>query len=318
MARRHPILRGLARLAAAVVGLLVVAGALALLFPDGTTTELTFGNSVGVLKLTGVLTDGTDAVEALDRLRRRRSTVAVVVRIDSPGGAVAPAQEIYDAIWRLRAANKPVVASMGTVAASAGYYIASAADVVVASPGTLTGSIGVIMQLPQYMVLAEKLGVSAEVVKTGPYKDSGNPLRPLQPEERAILQGLIDDVLAQFVEAVAKGRGIEVEKVRAVADGRVFTGAQAHAAGLVDQLGGLADAARIAWERAGQTGDPRTSEIRTRRRSWWPDLLGGALARLVGEGGPLGRRLLEDALAGGADWAVGGGLFAIYPGPVLR
>jgi protease-4 len=302
VARRHPILRGVVRLTAALVGLLVVAGVLTLLFPEGSTTELTLGNSVGVMKLTGVLTDGTDVVEALDRLRRRSGTVAVVVRIDSPGGAVAPAQEIYDAIWRLREAKKPVVASMGTVAASAGYYIASAADVVVASPGTLTGSIGVIMQLPKYAELAQKLGVSEEIVKTGPYKDSGNPLRSLTPEERDLFQTLIDDVLGQFVDAVAKGRGIEAEKVRALADGRVLTGAQAHAAGLVDELGGLAEATQIAWERAGQTGEPRTSEIRPRRRRWWPDLLGSALA----------------ALRDGADWSIGGGLFAIYPGPVLR
>ena len=306
MARRHPILRGVVRLTAAVVGLLAIAAVVALVVPGGATPELGFGNTVGIVKLTGVLTDGTDAVAALERLRKRSGTVAVVVRIDSPGGAVAPAQEIYDAIWRLREV-KPVVASMGTVAASAGYYVASAAHVVVASPGTLTGSIGVVMQLPQYGALAEKLGVSAEVVKTGPYKDAGNPLRPLAPDERALLQRLIDDVLAQFVDAVAKGRGLEVEKVRAIADGRVFTGAQAHAAGLVDELGGMTEAVRIAWERANQTGEPRTSEIRVRRRSWWPDLLGGALARLLGDGpGPL------------ADWAVGGGLFAIYPGPVLR
>lgn len=318
MARRHPILRGVARLTVVIVGLLVVAGVLAVLLPEGAGPQISLGKSVAVVKLTGVLTDGSETVEALDRLRERESTVAVVVRIDSPGGAVPPAQEIYGAMMRLREV-KPVVASMGTVAASAGYYIASAANVVVASPGTLTGSIGVIMQLPQYFALAEKIGVTAEVVKTGPYKDSGNPLRPLTPEERVLLQGLIDDVLGQFVDAVAKGRGLEVDKVRAIADGRIFTGAQAHAAGLVDELGGMADAARIAWERAGQTGEPRTIEIRPRRRSWWPDLLGGALVRLVGDGtGPLGRRLLEDALTGGADWAAGGGLFAIYPGPVLR
>lgn len=316
MARRHPVLRGVMALLLVLVGLLLVAGVMTFVLPDGAPARLALGRSVAVVELKGVLTDGADMVEALDRLRRRDSVVAVVVRIDSPGGAVAPAQEIYDAIWRLRE-TKPVVASLGTVAASAGYYVASAAHVVVASPGTLTGSIGVIMQMPQYGVLAEKVGVSTEVVKTGPYKDAGNPLRPLTPEERALFQGMIDDVLSQFVAAVARGRGLEPDQVRALADGRVFSGAQAHAAGLVDELGGLTDATRIAWERAGQSGEPRTVPVRIHRRSWWPEILGSALAHLVGEGS-FGRQLVADALTGGAGWAAGGGLFAIYSGPGLR
>jgi len=233
-----------------------------------------YGESVSVDELPGVVdeTSGADVVDALERARVADGTVGVIVRIDSPGGSVAPAQEIYDAVWRVRAV-KPVVASLGTVAASAGYYIASAANVVVADAGTLTGSMGVIMELPQYGTLAEKVGVSEEIVKSGPFKDTGQPLRPLRPEERALLQTMIDDVLGQFVDAVAHGRNMDVEKVRALADGRVFSGAQAHAVGLVDQLGGLDDATRIAWERAGQRGEPRVVHARVHRRAWWLELL---------------------------------------------
>ncbi|HZP41275.1 MAG TPA: signal peptide peptidase SppA [Candidatus Binatia bacterium] len=288
MARRHPILRGLAILTTvvlALIGAAVVAGAL---FGGGEGSvggRFPFGKTVTVVELRGVIDEasGTEVVATLERARRADGTVAVVVRIDSPGGSVAPAQEIYDAIWRVRAV-KPVVASLGTIAASAGYYIASAANVVVADAGTLTGSLGVIMEVPQYRTLAEKVGVGEEVVKSGPFKDVGHPLRPLAPEERALLQAMIDDVLGQFVDAVARGRGLDVDKVRALADGRVFSGAQAHAAGLVDELGGLDDATRIAWARAGQEGEPRVVRARVHRRAWWIELLDRTL--LESAGGP--------------------------------
>jgi protease-4 len=141
---------------------------------------------------------------------------------------------------------------------------------------------GVIMEVPQYQGLAEKIGVGEEVVKSGPFKDVGHPLRPLRPEERALLQTMIDDVLGQFVDAVARGRSMDADKVRALADGRVFSGAQAHAAGLVDQLGGLDDATRIAWARGGQTGEPRVVRARVHRRAWWIELLDETFARGTG------------------------------------
>src|SRR5439155_231782 len=184
-----------------------------------------------------VISDAADTVEALDRLRQHDATVGVVLRVDSPGGAVAPSQEMYDAVWRLRA-RKPVVASLGNVAASGGYYVASAADVVVADPGTLTGSIGAIMEVHNVASLAEKLGVSETVVKSGRFKDVGQPLRPMTEEERVLLQRMVDDVLGQFVDAVARGRGMEAGRVRALADGRLYSGAQAREVGLVDELGG--------------------------------------------------------------------------------
>ena len=277
-----------AGLVAIVVGVAALSGT-----PLG--ERFTFGKTVAVVDVRGVISDAADTVDALDHLRQQDATIGVVVRIDSPGGAVAPSQEIYDAVWRLRA-RKPVVASLGNVAASGGYYVASAADVVVADPGTLTGSIGAIMEVQNVATLAEKVGVSQTVVKSGRFKDVGQPLRAVTDEERVLLQRMVDDVLGQFIDAVARGRGMEAGRVRALADGRLYSGAQARDVGLVDELGGLADATRVAWSRAGQTGEPRVSHVRMRGRPWWLDLLG--LARL------------PDLLAPG-------GLLFLYRGPLL-
>jgi len=269
-----------AGLVAIVVGVAALSGT-----PLG--ERFTFGKTVAVVEVRGVISDAADTVEALDRLRQHDATVGVVLRVDSPGGAVAPSQEMYDAVWRLRA-RKPVVASLGNVAASGGYYVASAADVVVADPGTLTGSIGAIMEVHNVASLAEKLGVSETVVKSGRFKDVGQPLRPMTEEERVLLQRMVDDVLGQFVDAVARGRGMEAGRVRALADGRLYSGAQAREVGLVDELGGLADATRIVWARAGQTGEPRVTHERARSRPWWLDLLGAArLPDLAAPGGLL-------------------------------
>ncbi len=272
----------------------IVVGAAAL---SGTSLSerFTFGKTVAVVDVRGVISDAADTVDALDHLRQQDATIGVVLRIDSPGGAVAPSQEIYDAVWRLRA-RKPVVASLGNVAASGGYYVASAADVVVADPGTLTGSIGAIMEVQNVATLAEKVGVSQTVVKSGRFKDVGQPLRAVTDEERVLLQRMVDDVLGQFIDAVARGRGMEAGRVRALADGRLYSGAQARDVGLVDELGGLAEATRVAWSRDGQTGEPRVSHVRMRVRPWWLDLLG--LARLP-------------------DLSAPGGLLFLYRGPLL-
>ena len=164
------------------------------------------------------------------------------MRINSPGGVVGPTQEVHDAILRLRQAGKPVVASLGAVAASGGYYIAVAADQIYANPGTLTGSIGVIMQLANFEQLMKKVGVDYVVVKAGQFKDIGNLGRPMSPDERRVLQALLDDVHGQFIGAVAAGRKLEREEVVRFADGRVFSGAQAKDLKMVDALGGLEDA----------------------------------------------------------------------------
>jgi len=276
-------------------GLVAIVVGVAALSGTPLSERFTFGKTVAVVDVRGVISDAADTVEALDHLRQQDATIGVVVRIDSPGGAVAPSQEIYDAVWRLRA-RKPVVASLGNVAASGGYYVASAADVVVADPGTLTGSIGAIMEVQNVATLAEKVGVSQTVVKSGRFKDVGQPLRAVTDEERVLLQRMVDDVLGQFIDAVARGRGMEAGRVRALADGRLYSGAQARDVGLVDELGGLAEATRVAWSRAGQTGEPRVSHVRLRGRPWWLDLLG--LARLP-------------------DLSAPGGLLFLYRGPLL-
>ncbi|MFQ5992635.1 MAG: signal peptide peptidase SppA, partial [Nitrospiraceae bacterium] len=190
---------------------------------------------------------------------------AIVIRIDSPGGGVVPSQEIYDAVNRIRKdSNKTVLASMGTVAASGGYYIATATDRIIANPGTLTGSIGVVMELANLQQLFKKLGVESVVIKSGRYKDMASPFRKMTREDRAILQSVLDDVHAQFIDAVAEGRSLDVTAVRSLADGRIFTGRQAQEVKLVDELGDLEHAIRLAAEMAGIEGKPRVVEPRRR------------------------------------------------------
>ena len=286
MPRRHPWLRRFGLL----VGLgLALVGAAAILEHLGAgDVDVGLGSTVAVVELSGVIRDATELCDTLVALRKDAHVVAVVLRIDSPGGGVAPSQEIAEEVGRLRA-TKPVIASLGNVAASGGYYVAAATSLIVADAGTLTGSIGVIMEFHQLGALAEKLGIAQEVVKSGPYKDIGQPLRPMTAPERSLLQGMVDDVYGQFVDAVATGRGLETSRVRELADGRLYSGAQAKTVGLVDELGGLTTAIRLAWERGGQTGEPRVRRVKAGWRPWWFDLVGEALApvRSAGLGGGL-------------------------------
>ena len=191
---------------------------------------------MGVVEVKQVILDSKDVVEALHEFREDESIRAVIVRIDSPGGAVAPSQEIHDAILKLRE-KKKVVASMASVAASGGYYVAVACDEIVANPGTLTASIGVITQLPRLKELAHWAKVDFVNITSGKLKDAGDPFSDLTEEDRAYFQGLIMDIHRQFVKAVAEGRGMSVEEVSKWADGRAMTGAQAKEVGLVDHLG---------------------------------------------------------------------------------
>jgi protease-4 len=223
---------------------------------------------VALVPLRGEITRSDDFVDTLSVLEEDDSVAAVVVRVDSPGGAVAPSQEMYGAIRRLRE-KKPVVASLGSVAASGGYYVASATDVVVASRGSLTGSIGVILSLANVQGLLEKVGVQAETVTAGAQKDMGSPFRPLSAEERRIFQSMADEVHEQFISDVAGGRGLDDAAMRRVATGRIFTGEQAHELGLVDELGGLHEAVAIAAERGGIEGKPRVETVLPMRGPWW-------------------------------------------------
>jgi protease-4 len=234
------------------------------------------GPAVGVVDVRGVIGRSDDIVATLKRFRSSDRIGAVVIRIDSPGGAVAPSQEIYAAIGRVRE-EKPVIASLGNLAASGAYYVASACDPVVANPGTVTGSIGVIMAVRNIQGLANWAGITETIIKSGPYKDITSPMRPLTPEDKAILQEMVDDVYGQFVEAVATGRDLGEDTVRELADGRVYSGAQAMRLGMVDQLGGYEDAVEIAATAAGIEGEPRTVHARTERKPWWAELTGRLL-----------------------------------------
>jgi protease IV len=229
------------------------------------------GAKVAVVEVEGVIgadsgrgldTDGI--IRVLGEYRDDPAVRAVVLRINSPGGVVAPTQEIFNAVRRLRDAKKPVVASLGSVAASGGYYVAVAADRIYASPGTLTGSIGVVMQLANLEGLLKKVGVEYVVVKAGAYKDVGNIARAMTPEERRILQALLDDVYDQFVTAVAEGRGLDPQVVRGFAEGRIYSGRQAQGLKMVDELGGLEEAIEAAAKMAGLPAKPRV--IYPRRR----------------------------------------------------
>jgi protease-4 len=250
--KRRPFLRG------CLTVLVVLAAFFALLtgvsrlgaFPWGK------GERVAVLPLTGLISDSEPLVENLKRFGKDNSVKAIVLRIESPGGGVAASQEIYEEVKKVRA-KKPVLASMGALAASGGYYVACATQKVYANPGTITGSIGVIMPFVNVKDLIEKIGIKGMTVKSGLYKDMGSPLRDMTQQERQLLQGVVDNVHRQFIDAVAEGRHLDREDVVKIADGRVFTGAQAQALGLVDALGDLEDAIAEAGRLGKIVGEPK-------------------------------------------------------------
>jgi protease-4 len=212
------------------------------------------GEKVGVVEINGTIVDSRTFIEQIKKFRKQDAIKAIVIRINSPGGAVAPSQEIYTEIMRTRE-YKRVIASMGTVAASGGYYIAAAADGVVASPGTLTGSIGVIMGYTNFEKLLNKLGLLPVVIKSGPYKDVGSPARPMTDDEKVLLQEVVVKIHQQFVRAIAEGRKLEVSQVKLIADGRIFSGEQAKELGLVDRIGNFEDALKWAGELGGIQGE---------------------------------------------------------------
>ena len=215
---------------------------------------------IAIVNIHGMLMDSRDIVQQLSDYRHNPQVRGVILRIDSPGGAVAPAQEIYSEILKLRDNNKTVYASMGTVAASGGYYIACAADYVLANPGTLTGSISAVMALNNIEELTKKVGVKPNIIKSGKFKDLGSPLRAMTPEEQILLQNVVNDVHEQFVDAIAKGRGLPLSEVRRVADGRIMTGQQALKLNLIDEVGGLEKTIDLLAKKIGITGKPKVIE----------------------------------------------------------
>jgi protease-4 len=224
-------------------------------FSDGL---LETDNQIAVVEIQGMITQSREMVRQLRKFQRNPKVKGIILRIDSPGGAVGPSQEIYNAVARIRDEGvKKVYASLGSVAASGGYYIASAADTIFANPGTLTGSIGVIMAFSNIQDLIEKIGIRPEVIKSGAFKDAGSPVRPISSKERKLLQNLVDDVHLQFVEDVAKGRSLSTEVVGQLADGRVYTGRQAFELKMIDHMGGLQDAIDLLTTQAGIEGAPQ-------------------------------------------------------------
>jgi len=215
------------------------------------TKRFSLNDKIGVLPIEGLITDSFKINQNIDEFAKDSSIVAVVVRIDSPGGSVGAAQEIYDAIIELKK-KKKVVVSMGSIAASGGLLIACAGDKIVANPGTITGSISAIMQFANLEELMKKVGVKSSVVKSGPYKDIGSPMREMTPEEQLIVQELVDDIYNQFIDVIVRNRKLTREQVVAIADGRVFSGRKAKEYGLVDQLGNMDAAAKLASVLAGK------------------------------------------------------------------
>ncbi len=237
----------------AIVMVLLIAGPM--LSSDSTLSGMG-GGRVALVEVRGPITRAEDTVKQIIRYREDDSVRAIVLRIDSPGGAVAPTQEIFDELHKTREAGKIIVASMGSVAASGGYYIACAADSIMANPGTITGSIGVVTVAPSAEDLFERIGIEWQVVKSGRHKDLGSMSRSMTNEEFGIVQSVVDDVYDQFVGAVTSYRPLSREEVVELADGRIYTGNQALPLGLVDRLGTYQDAIALAGKMAGLPGKP--------------------------------------------------------------
>lgn len=249
--RRHPYLFFVLVLVAIVSVSSVLSGLVGVFVERRVTGK---GEQVGVIEMNGMILDSKKIIGQLKNFRENDRIKAIVLRIDSPGGAVGPSQEIYAEVKRT-VKEKPVIASMGSVAASGGYYVAAPANGIVANPGTITGSIGVLMQLTDFRDLFEKIGIRSDVVKSGDYKDLGSPFRSISETEEALLQQFVDSVHRQFVSDVAEGRNLDEETVGGLADGMIFTGEFALEAGLIDRMGNFNDAVEWAGRKGGIDGD---------------------------------------------------------------
>jgi len=281
--QKHPILLGFF----IVTGIFFLfLGGVSLLvysyFTNRTDTDFFTGKEgVGIVELKGLIVTSEPILKHLTEFRNNPYVKSIVLRIDSPGGAVGAAQEIYEEVRRTNEV-KPVIASMGSMGASGGYYAALGSEKIIANPGTMTGSIGVIVKFPNLEGLFEKIGYKNQVVKSGPLKDVGASNRPLTDEERKLLQDLIDNVYGQFVQDTAAARGMDEDTVRKLADGRIYTGEQALAAGLIDRLGNFTDAITTAADMGGLDGkNPRLIYPREDRRFSLLNLLTSAKQSLV-------------------------------------
>jgi protease-4 len=281
MMKKNPVLIGLIAIGVVMVIFVGAIIALTLLFRRE-TPSFALGDRVGVVEVNGVISDSKEVIGWIKSFVDDEGVKAIVLRIDSPGGGVGASQEIYREVIKARGV-KPVVASFGGVAASGGYYVACGTDKIMANPGTITGSIGVVMQFANLEELFKKIGYKGYVIKSGAYKDVGSPFREMTPEETELLQGVIDTVHQQFIRAVAEGRKLPMEKVAAIADGRIFSGEQARALGLVDELGNLEDTIDMAAKMAGIKGRPVVVYPRRRKPSVLDYLTEGIAQRLKEE-----------------------------------
>jgi protease-4 len=242
--------------------------------PRGTETVISgSGDRIALVELLGEIQSSEEFVRQVKKYSKDRSIKALLIRIDSPGGAVVPSQEMYEELRKTREGGKPVVVSMGSLAASGGYYVACGGTELVANRGSLTGSIGVISEFLQLRGAMDKLGIGMKTIKSGQLKDAGSPTRAMTEEDQKYFQQLIDDVKGQFMDVVIRERKLPRQKVLALADGRVFTGEQAVKVGLVDTIGTYEDALRITGKLAGISGEPAV--VRERKRvSFWNNVFG--------------------------------------------
>jgi protease-4 len=281
MMKKNPVLIGLIVIGVVLVMFVVAIIALTLLLRRD-APSFALGDRVGVVEINGVISNSREVIGRIKTFADDGGVKAIVLRIDSPGGGAAASQEIYEEVVKAKRL-KPVVASFGGVAASGGYYVACGADKIMANPGTITGSIGVVMQFANLEELFKKIGYKGYVIKSGTHKDVGSPFREMTPKEKQLIQEMVDTVHQQFVRAVAEGRRLPMEEVAAIADGRVFSGEQALALGLVDELGNLEDTIDRAAQMAGIKGKPVVVYPPRKRPSLFDYLIGGIAQRLKEE-----------------------------------
>ncbi len=258
--RRHPFLFFLTMISACMTTAFI--GCVGLVYVSSQVMDTGFSESlggqkgnIGIVEVIGPIMSSKKIIEDIKGFRENDDIKAIIIRIDSPGGGIGPSQEIYRELIKTRA-EKKVIASMGSVAASGGYYVAAATQGIVANPGTITGSIGVIMEYANLMEIAKKIGIRSVVIKSGEFKDMGSPLRELKDNEKKIFQQLVDELHLQFVSDAAKARNIDLDIMAKLSDGRVYTGQKALALKLVDRLGNLGDAIQWAGELAKIQGEP--------------------------------------------------------------
>ena len=265
-----------------VAGFALIAFVITSTFPADSTEQVVFGSGekIGVVEVSGIIRSAAETNRQIKEYAEDGSIRAILIRVDSPGGGVVASQEMYERIRKTRDDGKPVVVSMGSMAASGGYYISCGATRIVANRGTLTGSIGVIAEFLQLGEALDKLGVGVKIVKSGRLKDAGTPTRSMTREDEAYFQSLMDDMHRQFAGVVSKERSLDPATVWSLADGRVFTGEQALAEGLVDTIGTYEDAVRIAAMLGGIQGEPALVKER-KRKSWWEGVTGEALQTVV-------------------------------------